>query len=308
MNYLFGPVASRRLGLSLGVDLIPPKTCPLDCIYCEVGRTTVKTLARREYIPAAAIIAELTAYFAGCQEEPDYVTLAGSGEPTLNSGLGRIIAHLKQLSRVPVAVLTNGVLLADPQVRREISQADVILPSLDAVTPALFQKINRPVAGVTVETLIAGLKALRQEYPGQIWLEILLLKGLNDTPAELARLRAVVQDIHPDEIHLNTAVRPVVEEYALAVSPEVLAAAAAYLGENARVIAAFPQQQHPHFDLSDADFLASLSRRPQTAADLAAVLQLPEGEVAKRLHFLEQKGQVRALQHQNNVFYQTVAE
>lgn len=307
MNYLFGPVASRRLGLSLGVDLIPPKTCPLDCIYCEVGRTTVKTLERREYIPAASIMAELSAYFAGANLQPDYVTLAGSGEPTLNSGLGSIIAHLKQLTRVPVAVLTNGVLLTDPQVRRELSQADVILPSLDAVTPALFQKINRPVAGVTVETLIAGLKALRQAYPGQIWLEILLLKGLNDTPAELANLKKAIQAIRPDEVHLNTAVRPVVEQYALAVGPQVLAAAAAFLGPKARVIASWAHPQHAHFDLSDDDFLASLSRRPQTAADLAAVLHLPAGEVAKRLHFLEQQGRVRATQHANQVFYQTVA-
>jgi len=307
MNYLFGPVASRRLGLSLGVDLIPPKTCPLDCIYCEVGRTTLKTLERREYIPAAAIIAELAAYFDACQEEPDYVTLAGSGEPTLNSALGQIIAHLKQLTAVPVAVLTNGVLLTDPQVRRELRQADVILPSLDAVTPELFAKINRPAAGVTVDGLIAGLKALRRECNGQIWLEILLLKGLNDTPAELARLKAVIQDLQPDEVHLNTAVRPVVEDYALAVDPEGLAAAAAFLGPQARVIASWPHPHHSHIDLSDADFLASLARRPQTAADLAAVLDLPEGEVAKRLHFLEQQGRVRATRHENQVFYQTVA-
>lgn len=307
MNYLFGPVASRRLGLSLGVDLIPPKTCPLDCIYCEVGRTTVKTLARREYIPAAAILQELAAYFAGDNPEPDYVTLAGSGEPTLNSALGQIIAHLKQLTQVPVAVLTNGVLLTDPQVRRELCQADVILPSLDAATPELFEKINRPVAGVTVTGLIDGLKALRREFKGRIWLEILLLKGLNDTPAELARLQEVIQDIHPDEIHLNTAVRPVVENYALAVAPAALAAAAAFLGPQARVIASFDHQEHVHFDLNDADFLASLARRPQTAADLAAVLCLPAGEVAKRLHFLEQQGRVRAIRHGNQVFYQTVA-
>lgn len=307
MTYIFGPVASRRLGLSLGVDLIPPKTCPLDCIYCEVGRTTVKTLARREYIPAAAILAELAAYFAEGNPEPDYITLAGSGEPTLNSGLGQIIAGLKKLTKVPVAVLTNGVLLTDPQVRQELCQADAILPSLDAVTPALFQKINRPVAGVTVTGLIDGLKALRREFPGQIWLEILLLRGLNDTPEELARLKAVLADLQPDEIHLNTAVRPVVEDYALAVGTEVLTAAAAFLGPKARVIASGGHPHHAEVILSDADFLASLARRPQTAADLAAVLHLPEGEVAKRLHVLEQQGRVRATRHQGQVFYHTVA-
>ncbi len=307
MTYLFGPVASRRLGLSLGVDLIPPKTCPLDCIYCEVGRTTRKTLARQEYIPTAAILAELEAYFADGNPEPDYITLAGSGEPTLHRGLGQIIGRLKEMTKVPVAVLTNGVLLTDPQVRQEICQADAILPSLDAVTPALFQKINRPAAGVTVTGLIDGLKALRREFPGQIWLEILLLRGINDTPQELARFQAVLAVLEPDEIHLNTAVRPVVEDYALAVDPAALAAAAAFLGAKARVIASGGRPHHAEVNLSDADFLASLARRPQTAADLAAVLHLPEGEVAQRLHFLEQQGRVRATFHQEQIFYQTVA-
>ena len=164
MKYLFGPVPSRRLGLSLGVDLIPPKTCPFDCIYCEVGPTTVKTRERREYIPAAAILAELEDYFGGSGPVPDVVTLAGSGEPTLNSGLGRIITRLKEITTVPVAVLTNGALLNDPEVRRELQSADVILPSLDAVTPELFQTINHPLAGLTVAEMIAGLKALRAEY------------------------------------------------------------------------------------------------------------------------------------------------
>ncbi len=306
MNYLFGPVASRRLGLSLGVDLIPSKTCPLDCIYCEVGRTTVKTLERREYIPAAAIMAELTAYFAGDNPKPDYVTLAGSGEPTLNSGLGQIIAHLKQLTQTPVAVLTNGVLLSDPQVRQEIAAADVILPSLDAVTEELFQKINRPPAGLRVEDLIAGLQALRREYDGRIWLEILLLQGLNDTPAELAKLKDAIAAIRPDEVHLNTLVRPGVEDYALAVRPEVLAAAARFLGPSAKVIASPPRQFHSQIPLSDADFLASLARRPQTAADLAAVLRLPEAEVAARLKNLVREGRLRTSRHQQQIFYHTM--
>ena len=303
MKYLFGPVPSRRLGLSLGVDLIPPKTCPFDCIYCEVGPTTVKTIVRREYIPAAAILAELEDYFGGDGPIPDYVTLAGSGEPTLNRGLGRIIARLKEITTAPVAVLTNGALLNDPEVRRELRQADVILPSLDAVSPELFQTINRPVAGLTAADLIAGLKALRTEYAGQIWLEVLLLRRLNDSPEELAKLKETLELIRPDKIHLNTAVRPVVEEYALPLSTEELTEVAAFLGERAEVIASFGSSQHPKFELSDADFLATLARRPQTAGDLAQVLGLPVVVVVKRLDHLIRQGRVTRSKHQDKVFY-----
>lgn len=305
MKYLFGPVPSRRLGLSLGVDLIPPKTCPFDCIYCEVGPTTAKTRARREYIPAGAIMAELDEYFRGASPRPDYVTLAGSGEPTLNSGLGRIIARLKEITSAPVAVLTNGALLPDPEVRREILLADVILPSLDAVTPELFQAINRPVAGLTAADLIAGLKALREEYTGQIWLEILLLRRLNDTPEELAGLKQALTLIQPDKVHLNTAVRPVVEDYALPLSPAELAGVAEFLGERAEVIASFGSSRHPKFELSDADFLATLARRPQTAGDLAQVLGLPVVAVLKRLDYLIKAGRVAPATHQNQTFYHT---
>jgi wyosine [tRNA(Phe)-imidazoG37] synthetase (radical SAM superfamily) len=303
MKYLFGPVPSRRLGLSLGVDLIPPKTCPFDCIYCEVGPTTVKTRVRQEYIPAAATISELEDYFGGAGPVPDYVTLAGSGEPTLNRGMGRIIARLKEITTAPVAVLTNGALLNDPEVRLELRQADVILPSLDTVTPELFQSINRPVAGLTVAELIAGLIALRAEYAGQIWLEVLLLRRLNDSQEELTKLKDTLKLIQPDKVHLNTAVRPVVEEYAIPLSTEELEHVAAFLGENAEVIASFGSSQHPKFALSDAEFLATLARRPQTAGDLAEVLGLPVVVVVKRLDHLIREGRVVRAKHQHQDFY-----
>ncbi len=303
MKYLFGPVPSRRLGLSLGVDLIPPKTCPFDCIYCEVGPTTVKTRERREYIPAAAILSELEDYFRGAGPVPDYVTLAGSGEPTLNRGMGRIIARLKEITAAPVAVLTNGALLNDPEVRLELRQADVILPSLDTVTPELFQSINRPVAGLTVAALIAGLIALRAEYTGQIWLEVLLLRRLNDSPEELTKLKDTLELIQPDKVHLNTAVRPVVEEYAIPLSNAELEQVAVFLGDSAEVIASFGSSQHPKFALSDVEFLATLARRPQTAGDLAEVLGLPVVAVVKRLDNLISKGRVVRAKHQHQDFY-----
>jgi wyosine [tRNA(Phe)-imidazoG37] synthetase (radical SAM superfamily) len=306
MKYLFGPVPSRRLGLSLGVDLIPAKTCPFDCIYCEVGSTTVKTQKRREYISTAAILQELEEYFCGSGPVPDYVTLAGSGEPTLHCGLGEIIAHLKKITAVPVAVLTNGALLYDPGVRQEICQADVILPSLDTVSPELFQTINRPVVGLTVDKMIAGLQALRTEYTGQIWLEVLFLRRLNDTPEELAMLKETLRLLRPDKVQLNTAVRPVVQDFALPVSTQKLAEIADFLGDRAEVVADFGNHGHPNFNLSDGDFIATLARRPQTPEDLAEVLGLSLPVVQNRLDVLVKQGRLRHSEHQGKIFYHTL--
>ncbi len=304
MKYLFGPVPSRRLGFSLGVDLIPPKTCSLDCIYCEVGRTTHLTRRRAEYYPSAEIIGEIEEYVDQAPRLPDHITLAGSGEPTLHSGLGTIIRAVKKLTPVPVAVLTNGTLLADVDVRQELQAADVILPSLDTVSPELFQKINRPTPGLTLEYLLEGLARLREEFSGQIWLEVLLLKGLNDTPDELAKLREAIRRLRPDRVQLNTAVRPVVEADARPLNRQEMEAAAAQLGGGAEIIVDFPATETSQRALTDEDFLETLARRPQTADDLAAVMGLPETQVRQRLDELVSRGLVTYTRHRQQGFYQ----
>ena len=238
MAHLFGPVPSRRLGRSLGVDLIPPKTCPYDCIYCEVGPTTCQTRERFSY-QTEAIIQELADYLKDPGVRPDVITLAGSGEPTLNLGLGRIIREIKAMSQIPVAVLTNGALLYLPEVRRELAAADVVLPSLDAARAETYAAINRPLPELSFESLIDGLTAFRREYQGRIWLEVMLLKGLNDTEEELTLLRRALQKIAPDKIQLNTAVRPVVEDAARPLDQAEMEAAAASLGGPVEVIASF---------------------------------------------------------------------
>jgi len=303
MKYIFGPVPSRRLGFSLGVDLIPPKTCSLDCIYCEVGRTTHLTRVRQEYYPTAAIMAEISQYLRQATRLPDHLTLAGSGEPTLHSGLGEIIGAVKRLTPVPVAVLTNGTLLSDPQVRREVSAADVILPSLDTVSPATFQKINRPAPGLRLDEHLAGLEALREEFHGQIWLEVLLLRGFNDTPEELAGLRQAIRRLRPDRVQLNTAVRPVAEAAARPLSPAEMAAAANRLGPDAEIIADFPAGEKGRLPLSDDDFLETLARRPLTADDLAALLGLSREGVQDRLERLERQGLIACSRHGRQGFY-----
>jgi wyosine [tRNA(Phe)-imidazoG37] synthetase (radical SAM superfamily) len=302
MAHLFGPVPSRRLGRSLGVDLIPPKTCPYHCIYCEVGPTNCQTRQRFSF-QTDAIIGELADYLQNPGVMPDIITLAGSGEPTLNLGLGRIIREIKAMSRIPVAVLTNGALLYLPEVRRELAAADVVLPSLDAAREETYRAINRPLPELSLESLLDGLTAFRREYPGRILLEVMLLKGLNDTERELSLLRRALQEIAPDQVQLNTAVRPVVDAAAEPLDAGEMEAAAAYLGGPVEVIASFNRGDIAGVPCEDDDFMEMLSRRPMTAPDLAQALGLPLVQVESQLKRLQAAGRISFNQHQDQEFY-----
>ena len=302
-SHLFGPVPSRRLGRSLGVDLIPRKTCPFDCIYCEVGPTSHQTETRFDY-EAEAIVAELSAYLEGSAPELDFITLAGSGEPTLNQGMGGIIRRLKELTAIPVAVLTNGALLHLPEVRRELKAADLVLPSLDAARDQAFQAVNRPLPGYPLSRLLQGLEAFRREYPGPIWLEVLLLKGLNDSQEDLEALRRALRTLAPDKVQLNTMVRPGSSGQAQPLAFEDLAAIASSLAGEVQVIASYEGPSQAAAAADDATLVAMLARRPMTAADLAGVLGLPLPLVQGQLQRLEQAGQISCNYFHNEDFYQ----
>ena len=289
-SHLFGPVPSRRLGRSLGVDLIPRKTCPFDCIYCEVGPTSHQTETRFDY-EAEAIVAELSAYLEGSAPELDFITLAGSGEPTLNQGM---------------AVLTNGALLHLPEVRRELKAADLVLPSLDAARDQAFQAVNRPLPGYPLSRLLQGLEAFRREYPGPIWLEVLLLKGLNDSQEDLEALRRALRTLAPDKVQLNTAVRPGVLNQVQPLSLEALAAIAGGLEGEVEVIASYEGARQVDATPDDAALAEMLARRPMTAVDLAGVLALPLPLVQEKLQRLEQAGQIFCTFYHDQDFYQLV--
>jgi wyosine [tRNA(Phe)-imidazoG37] synthetase (radical SAM superfamily) len=305
MSHLFGPVPSRRLGLSLGVDLIAPKTCTFDCLYCEVGRTTHLTRKRR-YYRVAEIIRELEDYLADPPAPLDYVTMAGSGEPTLNLGLGDIIAAVKNLTTTPVAVLTNGSLCYLPEVRAELAHVDVILPSLDAGREETFRRLNRPHPALSLELVVSGLKALRREYAGQMWLEIMVLKGLNDFEEELTSLKGLLREIAPDKVQLNTAVRPVADQSAQALTQEEMEAVAAFLGEGAEVVAAAQAVSPERLAVEDHDLLEMLARRPMTARQLAQALGESLAQVRQRLGRLAKSGLVHRDVHQNQDFYRSL--
>ncbi|MBM4285972.1 MAG: radical SAM protein [Deltaproteobacteria bacterium] len=301
MTHIFGPVPSRRLGLSLGVDLAPAKTCTYDCLYCEVGPTTSLTMERFAY-REAEILAELEAYLKEGGGSPDVITLAGSGEPTLNLGLGRIIRAWKDLSDIPVAVLTNGALLHREEVRRELAPADIVLPSLDAGREETFRRLNRPVPGLTLALVAGGLVEFRREYRGAIWLEVMLLKGMNDSEPELEPLRRLLREIAPDKVQINTAVRPVAHASACALDAAEMAAAAAYLGDNVEVIASC-RRRGARTAIGDGAFLAMLARRPMTARDLAQALGLGLEQVKSRLHHLAEAGLVSLDRYHREGFY-----
>ncbi|MCL6621946.1 MAG: radical SAM protein [Syntrophobacterales bacterium] len=310
MSFLFGPVPSRRLGRSLGVDLVPAKTCCYDCIYCEVGPTTHLTVSRRVFMPPQAVLEELEDYLRENPGAPEVITLAGSGEPTLNAGLGEIIRGIKALTRLPVALLTNGALLHLPEVRREAARADLVLPSLDTARAETFRRLNRPHPHLCLEMLLAGLRAFRREFAGRLWLEVMLLKGLNDTEAELSALRRAIAEVAPDKVQLNTAVRPVVEESAQPLSPMEMTQAAAFLGGEVEVeiIAAAPAASGTPLNVSDEAYLKMLARRPMTAPDLARALGLATDEVTARLAELVRRGLLRREQHRQEAFYRTAPQ
>lgn len=292
-SLIYGPVASRRLGRSLGVDIVPYKICTYDCIYCQIGRTPETTVDRRAYITVDQIIDQLRGKLDS-DIRPDYITLGGSGEPTLNSEIGAIIRRIKEITKIPVAVLTNGSLLSAPEVSEEIVAADVVLPSLDAYDPLTFEKINRPHASITYETMISGLSRFRNAYGGQIWLEVFLIAGINATPEAMKAFMREIEKIRPDRIHLNTAVRPPAEPHVGKVPPEELAQLAKMLGDHAEVIA-----EHTHADPagtrhSDAvsEILNLLARRPCTIEDLAAGLKQAPTAVIKHLDLLMREGRI----------------
>jgi len=305
-KYLFGPVASRRLGRSLGVDLIPPKTCPFDCIYCEVGRTTRATTERSRFNPPAEILRQLDEFFKS-GGQADYITFSGSGEPTLSTDLGYLIDEAKRRYRVPVAVITNGALLSDTAVRKDLSGADVVVPSLDAVREEPFRAVNRPVSGTRLEEIVRGLEEFTREYRGRVWLEVLLVAGVNDSDEDIEALAGAIARIKPERVQLNTVVRPPAESFARPVPPERLEEIAARLSKAAptEIVAPASLRACRESALPPKDaILETLKRRPCTVADLEAGLSIGAEETQAALKELIAEGKVKEVRFGSGAFYE----
>ena len=283
-KYLYGPVPSRRLGRSYGVDIVPFKVCTLDCLYCQLGSTKKTTTERKNYVPIEAVLSELREALSE-KVEADFITIAGSGEPTLHSQLGELIDGIKEITSTTIAILTNGTLLFRPDVRADCVKADVIMPSLDATDEQTFKKINRPNRVISIENVISGLCKLREEFAGQIWLEIFFIEDINTGEEQINRLRSFTDQIRPDKIHLNTAVRPTAEPDIKRLDAGRLQGIALLFGPNCEVIADYPEDKilkpiistktllpHNKINVEDAALLSMLKRRPCSLNDICAGL------------------------------------
>ena len=302
-SHVFGPVPSRRLGRSLGVDLVPFKTCSYDCIYCQLGRTTCKTVERKEWVPLDEVIAQVRDKLVTA---PDYITLSGSGEPTLYSRLGELIASIKGMTKTPVAVLTNGSLLWKKDVQDGLAEADLVVPSLDAGDDRLFQKVNRPHPSITFEQMAEGLIAFRSRFTKAFWLEVFLLGGMTAVPAEVDKIAKLVERLRPDRVQLNTVTRPPAEDFALPVSREDMEAFAARLGQSAEVIADFRAvHRKSEFTAKRDDVLDTLRRRPCTVDDIAEGLGMHANEAIKYVTELLERGDIAAETTGERTYYKT---
>jgi wyosine [tRNA(Phe)-imidazoG37] synthetase (radical SAM superfamily) len=304
-KYVFGPVPSRRLGRSLGVDLVPYKTCTFDCIYCDLGRTTHKTILRESYVESEEIRRELELTLPTLSKKPNYITLSGSGEPTLNQNIGDIIHSIKDLTSISLAVLTNSSLFCLEEVRKALVGADVVIPSLDAVNEVTFQCLNRPHPSLKMDEIISGLIHFRNEYRGQIWLEVVFCRGINDDKGEIERLKGVIERIQPDRVQLNTPVRPPAEEFAYPLSTPQLEEIRKKLGDKAEIISEFAASLGEAFNsMKDTEILNLIKRRPCTTEDISKALGLRIDEVVKHLDHLTKAGTIRYRMYEYRCYYE----
>jgi len=318
MDHIFGPVNSRRLGRSLGIDLLSEKVCNLNCIYCEVGPTSHLTCERAEYVSTAEIIGEIDRYFQDTARlrEIDVVTVTASGEPTLHSGLGDILAHLKEKTEKPIAVLTNGTTMMDAQVRRELSLADVVIPSLDSAREQSFRKLDRPARCLDLGETIDGLVRFSHEYSGKLWLEILFSRGINDSDDDISALQGVIDRMRVDRIQLNTVARPPLESFARPVSEKRMREIGAMLQEhNPDVPVDMLARGAATEDLRASvaasaereivdEIIQMLKRRPCTAADINTIFHCGGSKnVEQYLEPLVRSGQLHTRTHGDKLYY-----
>jgi wyosine [tRNA(Phe)-imidazoG37] synthetase (radical SAM superfamily) len=301
-KYLFGPVPSRRLGRSLGVDLIPFKTCTMSCRFCQLGDSPCALSERKEYVPIADVLAELVQWKER-GGQADHITLAGSGEPTLHTGFGEVLRWVKDNTDYPSVLLSNGSLLHLPEVRAAAAMADKVKVTLSAWDEASFQQIHRPAEGVTFEQLVEGEQAFRKEFGGELSLEVFIIEGVNSEISDVQKIAALAETINPDRIDLNTAVRPPADSGIKAVSPEQLTKLAQVFGPKAVVAASFKKQTAQALEVTEEALLGLIQRHPATASQLAQEYSAPLEQVVETLERLVKAGKLNAEKRDGETYY-----
>ncbi|WKZ38089.1 MAG: radical SAM protein [Anaerolineales bacterium] len=306
MKYVFGPVPSRRLGQSLGIDTIPLKTCNWNCVYCQLGRTKPLVNDRRDYFPPEEILAEVRDVLdSTAPGRIDWVTFVGSGEPLLHSSMGRLLHDVKAITELPVAVITNGSLLYCPEIRTELLIADAVLPTLDAGTADTYRKLNRPHPGCTFERSVNGLIEFRSVYRGRLWVEVMLVLGMNDSAHELEKIAGILEKIRPEAVHINLPTRPPAETWVQPPDKEGLMRAISILGNVAEVV-------HPaegSFDLAGYEnvteaVISIITRHPMRQDELERTLcRWSREQLRDALAELEASGRVQIVDRHGTRFW-----
>ncbi|VGO21708.1 radical SAM protein [Pontiella sulfatireligans] len=301
-DYLFGPVPSRRLGRSLGVDLIPFKTCTMNCTYCQLGETPCAVNERGDYVPMQDVLAELERWKAA-DGVADHITLAGSGEPTLHHHFGDVLCWVKDNTDIASVLLSNGTLMHYPEVREEAALADKVKVTLSAWDEASFQQIHRPAQGVTFELLVKGEQAFRSEYLGELAVEVFIIEGVNSQTSNIHKIAEVVKSINPDRIDINTAVRPPADSSVTAVPEERLKALAELFGPTASVAASFKKQGFESLEISEAALAALIKRHPATCGQLADEFNMPPEKIFKTLKSMVSAGLLKVDRRGDETYY-----
>ena len=308
VSTVYGPVPSRRLGFSLGIDLFQGKTCSFDCVYCQLGKSGKKTSVRRDYVPAARVLEDVKKALAKGQRI-DHITFSGSGEPTLHAGIGALIKAIKKVTKIPVAVLTNSSLLGLKEVRDSLKAADIVVPSLDAALPPAWKKVNRPLPSLNLDAIVGGLATFKKRFKGQVWLEVMLVKGLNDKPEHIQALKKAIARIKPDKVQLNTVTRPPAEKSAAPLTLAELESVRLRLGGNTEVVAGFQEKKQTAGNRRLKEVLFGLiRRRPVTLEDMASALGESRDAVRAHLDLLLQERRIVSTTHKGQVFYEAVGE
>lgn len=301
-KHIFGPIPSRRFGRSLGVDLTPGKTCSMNCIFCQLGATKTLTVDRKEYVPTAEVLDELQRW-AESGGVADCVSLAGSGEPTLHSGFGDVLDFIRDNMGLTAILLSNGTTLHLPEVRKNAAKADIVKVSLSAWDQTSFDSINRACNGVSFDRVVAGLKAFRNEYSGEMRLEVFVVGGINSDIEDMRKIAAIAADIQPDLVQLNTAVRPVAEPAAITADIDQLTKLAKVFTPPASIIASFSSAQSSHMTFSPESVLAAIKRHPSTAAEVAGSCGVSVDEAARCLTELVDDGKAAADKRDDGTYY-----
>jgi wyosine [tRNA(Phe)-imidazoG37] synthetase (radical SAM superfamily) len=326
MKHLFGPVNSRRLGLSQGIDLLPPKTCNFNCIYCEINKAPKLSCERGEHVPTEIIIAEIDGLLKdeARVQGLDVFTITASGEPTLHTGIGKIIRHIKEKTNKPVAILTNGSQLHLKEVRQDLMAADIVVPSLDTARPESFRRVNRPAkCSADLETIIAGIVQFSHEFSGEIWLEILLVENINDAPEDITALIDTIGRIKPTRVQLNTVARPPFESFAKPLTRKRMGEIKEEIERNfsGPVDILAGSQDHEisdsgkgreilpddiSSDKAENEIHEMLLRRPCTASDIAVTLSLDVEHTSDILKSMVSRGSLTVKIHGGKKYYRTL--